>query len=246
MVSQHLQTRGGGSLCGLRCALYPGLLEPVAVGSHGGLHLLLPRPELGRSGLGRPRLWSAWPAGSAVGADRVKGSAVDDLLEGSGCGPALLSANRLSGCVAVLGRAAGDRVLVPLHIPGQAWSWSEPVLRGADGTGVSSRSVDVSEVGVSIIARALGNVLGVGALAVDAGAGADVEDSAERAAILSRHAADAEEVLATVSGVGGLVNTPGLESRGHWNSPPSSSTTTELVEHSGTWSAHLHPRDTES
>ena len=84
------------------------------------------------------------------------------------------------------------------------WSWSEPVLRGADGTGVSSRPVDVSEVGVSIIARALGNVLGVGALAVDAGAGADVEDGAERAAVLSWHAADAEEVLATVSGVGVL------------------------------------------
>ena len=119
-VGQHLEAGRGWALCGLWRALYPDLLQPVAVGSCGGLDLLFPRSELGWSGLGRPGLGSAGPAGSAVRANGVEGSAVDDLLEGSWCGPALLSANRLSGCVAVLGRAAGDRVLVPLHVPGQA------------------------------------------------------------------------------------------------------------------------------
>ena len=119
-VCQHLQTRRGRTLCGLWRALYPDLLQPVAVGGCGGLNLLLSWSELGRPGLGRPGLGSAGPAGSAVRADGVEGSAVDDLLEGGGGGAALLPANWLPGGVAVLGWAAGDRVLVALHVPCQA------------------------------------------------------------------------------------------------------------------------------
>ena len=119
-VSQHLEAGRGWALCSLWGALYPDLLQPVAVGSCGGLDLLLSWSELGWSGLGRPGLGSAGPAGSAVRADGVEGSAVDDLLEGGGGGAALLPSNWLPGGVAVLGWAAGDRVLVALHVPCQA------------------------------------------------------------------------------------------------------------------------------
>ena len=219
----HLQTRRGGTLSGLWGALYPDLLQSVAVRGGGSLHLLLPGaelrwPGLRWSGLGGPGLRPAGPAG---GADGVEGGAVDDLLEGGGGGAALLAANWLSGGVAVLGRASGEGVLVALHVPGGAakihcipsfslflvispWSGPEPVLRGSDGSGVSTRPVDVSKVLALVVARALRHVLRVGALAVHAGAGAHVEDGAERATVLSGNSSDAEEVLAAVGGVGVL------------------------------------------
>ena len=123
----NLQTRRGGTLSGLWGGLYPDLLQPVAVRGGGSLHLLLPGAELRRPGLRWPGLrWSGLggpglrPAGPAGGADGVEGGAVDDLLEGGGGGAALLPANGLSGSVSVLGGAAGDRVLVSLHVPCQA------------------------------------------------------------------------------------------------------------------------------
>merc|ERR550534_1354783 len=168
-VGQHLQTRRGGTLSSLRGGLYPDLLQPVAVRGGGGLHLLLPGAELRGprlrrsglrwSGLGGPGLRPAGPAG---GADGVEGGAVDDLLEGGGGGAALLAANWLSGGVPVLGRASGEGVLVALHVPGGSWSGPEPVLRGSDGSGVSTRPVDVSKVLALVVARALRHVLGVG------------------------------------------------------------------------------------
>ena len=83
-------------------------------------------------------------------------------------------------------------------------SGPEPVLRRSDGSGVSARPVDVSKVLALVVARALRHVLRVGALAVHAGAGAHVEDGAERATVLSGNSSDAEEVLAAVGGVGVL------------------------------------------
>ena len=148
----NLQTRRGGTLSGLWGALYPDLLQPVAVRGGGSLHLLLPGAELRWSGLRRPGLrWSGLggpglrPAGSAGGANGVEGGAVDDLLEGGRGRATLLPSDRLPWCVAVLRWAARDRVLVALHVPCQAArksfqspffidkvflprSWSEPVL----------------------------------------------------------------------------------------------------------------------
>merc|ERR550534_797318 len=210
-VGQHLQTRRGGALSGLRSTLYPDLLQAGAVRGGGSLHLLLPGAELRWSGLRRSGLrWPGLggpglrPAGPAGGADGVERGAVDDLLEGGGGGPALLASNWLSGGVPVLGRASGEGVLVALHVPGGARSGPEPVLRGSNGSGVSARPVDVSKVLALVVARALRHVFRVSTLAVHAGAGADVEDSAERATVLSWHSSDAEEVLAAVSGVGVL------------------------------------------